>query len=101
MVMAPIEHGILELLRNQYDISSESEDNMETDQKTDKVLVFIQICMGLIVILCIIFGGFVLWHQIKSHPNDPNVSEFTTTVAAIDLQVCTCTEVCCRYIIVS
>ena len=63
-----------------------NDDNIEINQKTDKVLVFIQICMGLIVILCIIFGGFVLWHHIKS-PN--NVSEFTT-VAAIDLQVCNC-----------
>ena len=80
-------------------IDSEIEDNMETDQKTDKVLIFIQICMGLIVILSIIFGGFVLWHKIKSHPNDPNVNEFTTTVAATDLQACTCTKVGTLYVI--
>ena len=66
--------------------TEDTTDNIEINQKTDKVLVFIQICIGLIVILCIIFGGFVLWHHIKS-PN--NVSEFTT-VAAIDLQVCNC-----------
>ena len=38
--------------------SLETEDNFETThQNTDKVLVFIQICMGLIAIFCIIFGG--------------------------------------------
>ena len=67
--------------------SLETEDNFETThQNTDKVLVFIQICMGLIAIFCIIFGGVVLWQIIKPYPN---ISEFTTTIAAVDIQVCT------------